>query len=120
MSPDYQIPGRVPEDGVPREAVSDYWRERFSAEPYYESNLAFEDYEPAYYLGYSSRHTRTRADEVIEAYEQVEAELESRWAREQATSKLTWAQARNAVRRGWDESTALHQSHLDKGVPRGT
>ncbi|MGH8086713.1 MAG: hypothetical protein ACREPC_00460 [Stenotrophomonas sp.] len=48
MSPDYQIPGRVPEDGVPREAVSDYWRERFSAEPYYDSEQTFEDYEPAY------------------------------------------------------------------------
>jgi len=120
MSPDYQIPGRVPEDGVPREAVSDYWRERFSAEPYYDSEQTFEDYEPAYYLGHSARLGGTRADEIIQAYEQVETELESRWAREQATSKLTWAQARNAVRRGWDESTALHQAHLDKGVPRGT
>ncbi len=122
MSPDYQIPGRVPEDGVPRQAVADYWRERFSAEPYYDSSsdLIFDDYEPAYYLGYSARHQRTRADEVIEAYEQVEAELQSRWASEHAKSKLTWEQARSAVQRGWDESTALRQAHLDKGVPRGT
>jgi hypothetical protein len=120
MSPDYQIPGRVPEDGIPRQAVSDYWRERFTAEPYYDSSLQFDDYEPAYYLGYSSRLNRTRADDMIDAYEQVEAELESRWAREQPNSRLSWEQARTAVRRGWDESTALHLAHLDKGVPRGT
>jgi hypothetical protein len=115
MSPDYQIPGRVPEDGVPRQAVSDYWRERFSAEPYYDQSQFFDDYEPAYQLGHYSR-----ADDIIRAYEEVEAELETRWAQERGKSKLTWAQARNAVRRGWDESTALRQAHLDKGVPRGT
>jgi len=50
----------------------------------------------------------------------VEAELQTRWAQEHGQSKLSWEQARNAVRRGWDESTALRQAHLDKGVPRGT
>lgn len=115
MSTDYQIPGRVPEDGVPRQAVSDYWRERFSAEPYYDNNQFFDDYEPAYQLGHHSR-----ADDIIRAYEQVEAELETRWAQERGSSKLTWEQARNAVRRGWDESPSLRQAHLDKGVPRGT
>ena len=98
MSTDYQIPGRVPEDGVPRQAVSDYWRERFPSEPYYDNNQFFDDYEPAYQLGH-----RTRADDMIRAYEEVEAELQARWAQEH----------------GWDESTALRQAHLDKGVPRG-
>lgn len=115
MSTDYQIPGRVPEDGIPRQAVSDYWRERFTSEPYYDNNQFFDDYEPAYQLGH-----RTRADDMIRAYEEVEAELQTRWAQEHGQSKLSWDQARNAVRRGWDESTALRQAHLDKGVPRGT
>ncbi len=41
---------------------------------------------------------------MIRAYEQVEAELESRWASERGRSRLEWAQARNAVRRGWEDA----------------
>lgn len=115
MSTDYQIPGRVPEDGVARQAVSDYWRERFPSEPYYDQSQFFDDYEPAYQLGH-----RSRADDIIQAYEQVEAELQGRWAQERGNSKLSWEQARTAVRRGWDESTALRQAQLDKSVPRAT
>lgn len=105
MSPNYQIPGRVPDDGDQRQVVSNYWRERFSSEPYYDKNHFFEDYEPAYQLGHSSR-----ADEIARAYEVVEAELESRWAQEHGKSKLTWQQAREAVRRGWEEATSVGSS----------
>lgn len=114
MSPDYQIPGRVPEDGVPRQAVSDYWRERFPSEPYYTGEQQFDDYEPAYHLGH-----RTRADDMIRAYEQVEAELETRWAQERGDSRLSWAEARNAVRRGWEEAHGV-DPRLERGTPRGT
>ncbi len=41
---------------------------------------------------------------MIRAYEQVEAELESRWASERGRSRLEWAQARGAVRRGWEDA----------------
>lgn len=41
---------------------------------------------------------------MIRAYEQVEAELESRWANERGHSRLEWTQARNAVRRGWEDA----------------
>ncbi|ARZ72990.1 hypothetical protein ACWWU7_09885 [Stenotrophomonas sp. SM006] len=96
---EYQIPGRVPDDSTPRDAVSNYWRERYTAEPYYDDQLFFEDYEPAYRIGHAAR-----AQDMIRAYEQVEAELESRWASERGRSRLEWAQARSAVRRGWEEA----------------
>jgi len=102
MSPDYQIPGRVPEDSTPRQAVSDYWRDRYTAEPYYDESLYFDDYEPAYQLGHSAR-----AQDMIRAYEEVERELENRWAHERGKSRLEWAQARSAVRRGWEESQVV-------------
>ncbi|AEM49699.1 hypothetical protein [Stenotrophomonas maltophilia] len=96
---EYQIPGRVPDDSTPRDAVSNYWRERYTAEPYYDDQLFFEDYEPAYRIGHAAR-----AQDMIRAYEEVERELESRWASERGRSRLDWAQARNAVRRGWEEA----------------
>lgn len=114
MSTDYQIPGRVPNDGVPRQAVSDYWRDRYSSEPYYDNQLFFDDYEPAYQLGHASR-----ADQITRAYEELERELETRWANERGKSRLEWQQARHAVRRGWEEALLL-DPRLDPGTPRGT
>ncbi|WP_353099424.1 hypothetical protein [Stenotrophomonas lactitubi] len=102
MSTDYQIPGRVPEDGTPRQAVSDYWRDRYTSEPYYDNQLFFDDYEPAYQIGHTAR-----AQDMIRAYEEIEGELESRWANERGKSRLEWAQARSAVRRGWEEAVNL-------------
>ncbi|MBK0027997.1 hypothetical protein IAE57_17695 [Stenotrophomonas sp. S48] len=102
--PDYQIPGRVPDDSTPRQAVFDYWRDRYTAEPYYDDSLLFDDYEPAYRIGHAARVHETRADAIIRAYEQVEAELQGRWAAERGSSRLEWEQARAAVRRGWDEA----------------
>lgn len=116
MSPDYQVPGRVPNDGVARQAVSDYWRERFSAEPYYDQNQFYDDYEPAYQIGHQAR-----ADDYIRAYEQVEAELESRWRDERGSSKLEWAQARAAVRRGWEQAATVDPYiNRDRNGPHGT
>lgn len=117
MPTDYQIPGRVPEDGVPREAVTDYWRERYPSEPYYDSSLAFDEYEPAYRLGHQSR-----AQDIIRAYEDVERDLETRWASERGQSRLEWTQARQAVKRGWEDALNVDPrlGHLDKGTPRGT
>ena len=102
MSTDYQIPGRVPSDGVPREAVSSYWKDRYTAEPYYDNQLFFDDYEPAYQMGHAAR-----AREMTQAYEQLERELETRWAAERGKSRLEWLQARAAVKRGWEEALLL-------------
>ena len=114
MSPNYQIPGRVPEDGVQRQAVSTYWRERFTREPYYDNGQFFEDYEPAYQIGHAAR-----AQDMIRAYEEVERELESHWDADHGKSRLNWQQARTAVRRGWEEAMNL-DPHLNRNAPSGS
>ncbi|WP_349984749.1 hypothetical protein ABRP17_010195 [Stenotrophomonas sp. WHRI 8082] len=113
MSPDYQIPGRVPDDGVQRDTFSTYWRERYPSEPYFDANSAFDEYEPAYRLGHQSR-----AQDVIRAYEEVERELETRWAAERGESRLEWLQARHAVKRGWEDAL-LADPRLGKDPKRG-
>ncbi|MGV8961596.1 MAG: hypothetical protein ACOH1V_14635 [Stenotrophomonas sp.] len=112
MGSEFQIPGRVP-DRIDRQAVSRYWHERFSTESYYDSGDHFEDFEPAYLAGHEAR-----VRDFGLAYEQVEAELERRWAQERGDSKLSWAQARHAARRGWEEATGADPL-LEPGKPRG-
>jgi len=99
MSPDYQIPGRVPEDGVQRQTFTDYWNERYKSEPYYDNEMFFDDYEPAYRMGHESR-----AQQITRAYEEVERELQDRWLAERGKSRLEWERAQLAVRRGWDDA----------------
>jgi len=103
MSTDYQIPGRVPNDGVQRTAVSTFWRERFTAEPYYTEGDRFEDFESAYYAGHEAR-----VREYTRAYEEVEAELQQRWEHDHRDKPgLGWDRARHAIRRAWDEAGKL-------------
>lgn len=96
----YQIPGRTPEDADKDRAVaSTYWREQFSAEPYYVDGDRFEDYEAAYLAGHEARMR-----DFARAYEQVEAELHRDWDTRRGASSLSWSKARHAVRRAWDRA----------------
>ncbi len=72
-----------------------YWRQRFSNEPYYLSGRPFEDYRPAYELGWSGP---TRSGDDFDA---VEPMLARNWERQRASSTLTWPQARPAARAAW-------------------
>lgn len=105
----YQIPGRTPDAGD-RAAVSRYWRERFSDEPYYGDGERFEDYEPAYLAGHTAR-----VRDFNRAYEQVEAELHRDWDAQRGACSLAWSKARHAVRRAWDQA-----AQIERGVPRGS
>ncbi len=97
----YQIPGQVPNDGDDTR-LSGYWRERFTAEPYYAEGDNFEDFEPAYRAGYQAR-----VRDIARAYDEVEGELQAQWEadRKAGKAKLEWERAKHAVRRAWDEAT---------------
>ena len=74
----------------------DYWRNHFYAAPYYVSGCVWSDYRPAYRLGfdaYFSNHGH--------AFDDVETAVARSWEVIKDKSNLTWSQARNAVRDGW-------------------
>lgn len=106
MGSEFQIPGRTP-DRIDREAVSEYWHERFFTESYYTVGDRFEHFEPAYLAGHEAR-----IRDFNLAYEQVEEELRSRWQQD-SHSSLSWARARLAIRRAWEAALLV-----DKGVRR--
>ena len=51
--PGYQVPGRAPVESFPD---SGYWNQQFRSEPYFLEGDSYDDYEPAYRLGYQARH----------------------------------------------------------------
>ncbi|WP_022971309.1 hypothetical protein [Xanthomonas maliensis] len=101
MNVPYQIPGRAPDEDR-NQNVSNYWRERFTEEPYYADGERFEDYEAAYLAGHEAR-----VRDFARAYDQVEAELHRDWDNQRGTSSLSWSKARHAVRRAWENAADM-------------
>ena len=73
-----------------------YWRGAYVNAPYYQSERAYEDYEPAYRLGYYgwSRYGG--------AFDQAEDRLSHEWKAIKGQSRLTWNEAKEATRAAWD------------------
>jgi len=81
-----------------------YWQRAFITEPYYNKNLSYDDYGPAYRAGYM--HRSQYADRT---WEQVEPELMSDWDRSKGASTLRWEEARNAAEAAWRHAGTSNQ-----------
>lgn len=72
-----------------------YWRSHYAEESYIEPGMTFQDYGPAYRVGYEGfiRHRGM--------YEQAEPHLEKNWGDVRGESRLEWEKARHAARAAW-------------------
>lgn len=85
-----------------------YWRETALTTPYYAETLTTysdldydRDYQNAYRIGYENRQhydANTR-------FEDVESDLKTKWDHEKGLSRLTWSEAKIAVREAWERAT---------------
>lgn len=74
-----------------------YWRDNYSRESYYQNGMTYDDYQPAYRLGWESRgrYAGKRFDEV-------ERDLARDWDTNRGKSKLSWDHGKHATRAAWD------------------
>src|SRR5213592_3257476 len=86
-----------------------YWRETYVSRPYYEGGTSYDEYAPAYRMGWESSQ-RYRG----QTFDQAEPRLRSDWERFKGKSRLTWDKAKFAVRDAWDRT--IHPS----GAPAPT
>ena len=76
-----------------------YWREHFQEESYYQAGYDYDtDYQPAYAVGYAMK-SKYEQDTL---FEHIEAELQQKWEEVKGTSRLTWLEAKDAIRDGWN------------------
>lgn len=75
-----------------------YWRESFHREPYYVGGRTYDQYRPAYELGWSSVG-RYEGD-----FDAVEPRLADDW-RARHSDGLAWTDARPAARAAWDRAS---------------
>lgn len=87
--------GHAVAEAVDPTAEDAYWRENFSSRTYAETNVPYDDYQPAYRTGYDG-YTRYPGKK----YEDVEAELHRDYDKNSG-NKLTWDKAKNATRDAW-------------------
>ncbi|HXE50768.1 MAG TPA: PA2169 family four-helix-bundle protein [Ramlibacter sp.] len=90
-------PGDHPLAAYPS-SEADYWRETYSREPYYESERRFEDYSPAYELGWVSYSIYGGE------FEAADRVMANDWEVRKGISSLSWDEARQATRAGWQRA----------------
>ena len=73
-----------------------YWRDSYTLAPGYRAGYTYDDYGPAYRLGYDGygRHAGRR-------YDDIESALQADWERVKGQSRLTWEEAKASTRAAW-------------------
>ena len=79
-------------------AEADYWRETHTREPYFDAARNFEDYHPAYELGW------TGYSNYGGEFDTADRVLANDWAVLKGVSRLSWDQARPACRAAWQRA----------------
>lgn len=75
-----------------------YWRAHFRNRPYYARGLEFEDFSPAYELGW---HAYLQDGAAGHTFEEIEADLQYIWEECPASARVNWEQARAAMYDAW-------------------
>lgn len=73
-----------------------YWHAHFAQEPYYVAGRGYDQYRPAYELGWTAALQHPDAD-----LSDLLKELEQQWSTNSATSLLPWREVHQAVREAW-------------------
>jgi uncharacterized protein (TIGR02284 family) len=99
--------GKVVAESVNPTAEDAYWRESYNRETYVEPGRSYDDYGPAYELGWSSRAGRT------ETFDALEPSLADEWSSRRGSSSLDWQQARPATRAAWERADRTYFGDAD-------
>ena len=90
------LAGHAVGEAVDPTAEDAYWRSTYENEPYRASGYDYNDYGPAYKLGYEGRGRYAGR-----SFEQVEPQLASDWEASKGNSRLAWNDAKSATRAAW-------------------
>ncbi|MES2924746.1 MAG: hypothetical protein V4819_24545 [Verrucomicrobiota bacterium] len=83
-------------EGIDPQAEEEYWQKHYRAEPYVDDDFTFEDYGPAYRLGWQQYNPN-------DTFESAEEKLSSIWAQDRSNSQLDWDKAKEAAKASWQK-----------------
>ena len=91
------LAGKAVAEKLDPTVVDDYWKDRFSSEPYYDNDMSFDDYRPSYQLGADARQRYPQ-----QSFEDVESDLSREYETARGDSRLSWDKARRSARAAWE------------------
>lgn len=101
------LAGKAAAETVNPSAEDAYWRAAYDREPYYVGGRTYDQYRPAYELGWSSVG-RYDGD-----FDVIEPRLADDWRARHAADGLAWTDVRPATRAAWERASANRQAHGD-------
>ncbi|HUQ72879.1 MAG TPA: hypothetical protein VM165_25345 [Planctomycetaceae bacterium] len=100
------LAGKAAGEGIDPTAEEAYWRDHYAERPYASQDFTYDDYAPAYRVGWEARARHRDRD-----FAAVEKELQGSWEETKRDVRIGWEQARLAVRDGWDHADRNPKSH---------
>ena len=74
-----------------------YWEQAYRDRPYYDDEVAYDEYAPAYRYGWESR-----VQYPDRSWEEIESDLQQNWDTRRDHSTLDWERAQRATRDAWE------------------
>jgi len=96
------LAGKAAAESINPTAEEAYWRDSYNREPYYLKDRSYDDYHPAYALGWSS------VGLYDAPFGESETRLRTEWERRRGSSSLDWEQARPATQAAWDRAARIN------------
>ena len=93
------VGGKAVAGKIDRQAEDTHWKSNYSARPYVTSGSSYDDYGPAYKMGYErypDYHGRT--------FDEAESEFQQDWQSIRGKSRLEWNDARHAIRDAYERA----------------
>lgn len=87
--------GTAAAEAINPTAEEAYWHDQYTKEPYYQAGRGYDDYAPAYRLGYLGR-SKARG-----SFDDAHADLSASWTSQRERSTLSWQEAEAASRAAW-------------------
>lgn len=98
--------------GMPESEIQ-YWREAHTREPYFEEGRHFEDYRPAYEIGWVGYH------DYGGEFDTADCVMATDWTVRKGVSSLSWEQARAASRAAWQRAENAREFATDGSATPG-
>jgi hypothetical protein len=91
--------GKAIADSVDPEAEDAYWKSNYSSRSYVGDGSSYDDYQPAYRMGYE-RYPEFHGRD----WNDIEPEFERHWDTSRGNSRLSWPEAKHATRDAWQRT----------------
>lgn len=102
------LAGKAVAESIDPTVEDAYWRENYRDRPYVEGDSRYDDYAPAFGMGWTAYERYPDRE-----FDAVESDLAREWPERRADSRLEWDDARHAARDAWQRVS----DRVERAVP---